>query len=76
MTSFARVPHPAPTPADVRAGVLAAPGFGIHFSDHMVSVEWTEERGWHDATLGPRGPIALDPAASVLHYAQEIFEGL
>lgn len=65
-----------PTPADVRAGAASTPGFGIHFSDHMVSVEWTEERGWHDATLGPRGPIALDPAASVLHYAQEIFEGL
>lgn len=74
--SFARLPHPAPAPADVREGILASPGFGTQFSDHMVTIEWTEGQGWHDAVIGPRGPIALDPAASVLHYAQEIFEGL
>lgn len=75
-TTFNRLPHPAPTPAAERATILAAPGFGTAFSDHMVSIEWSEERGWHDAMVGPRGPIALDPAAAVLHYAQEIFEGL
>src|SRR5688572_30720069 len=74
--TFARLPHPAPMPADVRKDVLANPGFGTNFSDHMVSIEWTEGRGWHDATVGPRQPIPLDPAAAVLHYAQEIFEGL
>src|SRR5487761_2142370 len=74
--AFTHLPHPAPTPADVRARILAAPGFGTHFSDHMVVIEGDEGRGWHDATIGPRGPIALDPAAAVLHYAQEIFEGL
>ena len=74
--TFTHLPHPAPTPAEARARVLAAPGFGQHFTDHMVSISWDEGAGWHDATLGPRGPIALDPAASVLHYAQEIFEGL
>jgi len=73
---FARLPHPAPVAADVRDAALADPGFGKIFSDHMVSIEWDEGRGWHDATIGPRGPIALDPAAAVLHYAQEIFEGL
>jgi branched-chain amino acid aminotransferase len=73
---FARRDHPAPTPADVRAEILAAPGFGSHFSDHMVSIDWTEADGWHRATVGPRQPIPLDPAAAVLHYAQEIFEGL
>jgi branched-chain amino acid aminotransferase len=41
----------------------------------MVTIEWTDGRGWHDATLGPREPLTLDPAAAVLHYAQEIFEG-
>ncbi len=70
------LPHPTPTPADVREQILQAPGFGSHFSDHMVSIDWSEERGWHNATIGPRGPIPLDPAAAVLHYAQEIFEGL
>jgi len=73
---FTRLPHPGPTPAAKRAEVLANPGFGTNFSDHMVSINWTEGRGWHDATVGPRQPIPLDPAAAVLHYAQEIFEGL
>lgn len=74
--TFATLPHPAPTSADARADVLANPGFGAHFTDHMVMIEWTEGQGWHDAIIGPRQPIALDPAAAVLHYAQEIFEGL
>ena len=73
---FAHVPHPAPTADAVRAGLVADPGFGKIFSDHMVTIDWTEGQGWHSATLGPRQPIPLDPAASVLHYAQEIFEGL
>jgi branched-chain amino acid aminotransferase len=73
---FTRVPHPAPVPAAERAQAIADPGFGKVFTDHMVTIEWTEGRGWHDATLGPRGPLTLDPAAAVLHYAQEIFEGL
>ena len=70
------LPHPAPTPAAERDALTADPGFGKVFTDHMVSIDWTEGQGWHNATLGPRGPIALDPAAAVLHYAQEIFEGL
>ena len=74
--AFTRLPHPAPVAAGARAAILANPGFGSNFSDHMVSIDWDEERGWHDATVGPRGPIALDPAAAVLHYAQEVFEGL
>jgi branched-chain amino acid aminotransferase len=73
---FTRIAHPSPTPEEARAQVLANPGFGTNFSDHMVSIDWTEGRGWHDATVGPRQPISLDPAAAVLHYAQEIFEGL
>ena len=73
---FSHLAHPAPTPVDVREQAIADPGFGKVFTDHMVSIEWTEGKGWHTATLGPRVPIALDPAASVLHYAQEIFEGL
>jgi branched-chain amino acid aminotransferase len=59
-----------------RTRILANPGFGSHFSDHMVSIDWSEADGWHNATVGPRQPIPLDPAAAVLHYAQEIFEGL
>jgi branched-chain amino acid aminotransferase len=65
-----------PANDEVRAGILAAPGFGRYHTDHMVSVDYTEGRGWHDAQVLPYGPIELDPSAIVLHYAQEIFEGL
>src|SRR3954447_13026048 len=66
--------HPR-TDADV-AEILANPGFGTHFSDHMFTVEWTPDEGWHDARVTPYGPLTLDPATAVLHYAQEIFEGM
>src|SRR5690606_37928240 len=59
-----------------REQVLANPGFGQFFTDHMISIEYTEGRGWHDARLEPYGPLTLDPATSVFHYAQELFEGL
>lgn len=59
-----------------RAEILAAPGFGKYFTDHMLSVTWTAEGGWHDARIEPYGPIPMDPASAVLHYAQEIFEGM
>ncbi len=75
-TRFTHLPHPAPVAAAEREAVLANPGFGTAFSDHMVTIDWSEDAGWHNATLGPRGPLSLDPAAAVLHYAQEIFEGL
>jgi branched-chain amino acid aminotransferase len=58
------------------AEILDAPGFGVHFTDHMFVVEWTPERGWHDARVTPYAPLSIDPATAVLHYAQEIFEGL
>lgn len=74
--TFTRNAHPAPVAADVRAQVLANPGFGTAFTDHMVEIDYAEGKGWHDARVIPYGPIALDPAAAVLHYAQEIFEGL
>jgi branched-chain amino acid aminotransferase len=73
---FSRTPHPSPVPAARRAEIVAEPGFGRHFTDHMVTITWTEGRGWHDAAVVPYGPIPLDPASAVLHYGQEIFEGL
>lgn len=65
-----------PRSAQDRAAVLASPGFGVHFTDHMVGISWDKATGWHDARVTPYGPIALDPAAAVLHYGQEIFEGI
>lgn len=78
---FKTLPHPAPVPGETRNQALVDPGFGTVFSDHMVSVDYTEGvsgewGGWHDATIGPREPISMDPACAVLHYAQEIFEGM
>ncbi|NMW31809.1 branched-chain amino acid aminotransferase [Altererythrobacter sp. RZ02] len=73
---FKTLPHPSPTPAADRTAALVDPGFGKLFSDHMVVIDYVEGKGWHNAMVGPREPIALDPAASVLHYAQEIFEGM
>ena len=58
------------------AEILASPGFGTHFTDHMFTLEWTPEKGWHDARITPYGPLTLDPATAVLHYAQETFEGM
>ncbi len=69
-------PNEDPTPDDRVAQILADPGFGVSFTDHMVTVEWTPERGWHAARVTAYGPISLDPATAVLHYAQEIFEGM
>lgn len=59
-----------------RAEILANPGFGTHFTDHMIDICWSERGGWHRPRVQPYGPITLDPAAAVLHYGQEIFEGL
>src|SRR4051795_1237278 len=56
--------------------ILANPGFGTHFTDHMFTVEWTPEMGWYDARVTAYGPLTLDPATAVLHYAQETFEGM
>jgi branched-chain amino acid aminotransferase len=50
-------------------------GFGKFFTDHMFATDWSPEQGWHDARIVPYAPIALDPAAGVLHYGQAMFEG-
>ena len=69
-------PNPAPVSAAERAAMLANPGFGRIFTDHMVTVRYADGKGWYDARVEARAPIPLDPATAVLHYAQEIFEGL
>ena len=63
--------HPKQKPEDE-----SSLGFGRLFTDHMFLVEYTEGRGWHDARIQPYGPLSIDPASPVLHYSQEIFEGL
>ena len=50
--------------------------FGKCMTDHMLIIDYDEGQGWHDARIVPYGPLQIDPAAKVLHYAEEIFEGL
>ncbi|AWB84381.1 branched-chain amino acid aminotransferase [Corynebacterium liangguodongii] len=78
MTSleFAVTENPRPATDAERAEVLREPQFGQVFTDHMVSIDYDRESGWHNAQVRPYAPITLDPAASVLHYGQAIFEGL
>ena len=65
-----------PTSAEELSEILANPGFGKHFTDHMVTINWTEEKGWHDAQVRPYGPMTMEPASNVFHYGQAIFEGI
>jgi branched-chain amino acid aminotransferase len=58
-----------------RDAILADPGFGQAFTDHMVTVRWQAEKGWHDAMLRPYGPLSLEPGTTVFHNGQAIFEG-
>jgi branched-chain amino acid aminotransferase len=73
---FTVTPTTTPTDDARLAEILANPGFGNFFTDHMVTIEWTPDAGWHNARVTPYGPLSVDPATAVLHYAQEIFEGM
>jgi len=73
---FATERSTAPRDPDRRSAILANPGFGQYFTDHLVLAYWTPERGWHEAHVAPYGPLPMDPATATLHYAQEVFEGL
>lgn len=69
-------PAASPLSDSERMARLADPGFGRIFTDHLAVVDYSEAKGWHDARIEARANFRLDPAAAVLHYAQEIFEGL
>ena len=74
--TFRLEPNADPVSAEMRGQAIADPGFGRVFTDHMAVVSYTTEGGWHDPRIVARAPLTLDPACAVLHYAQEIFEGL
>ena len=63
--------HKAAKPADE-----SKLGFGRVFTDHMFLVEWSKNRGWHDARIEPFGYLPIHPASTTLHYGAEIFEGM
>lgn len=73
---FENRPSPNLLTALERDRRLADPGFGRYFTDHMVSIEWDVQAGWHDARVEGMRNLSLPPAASVFHYAPEIFEGM
>jgi len=74
--SFSYEPNATPVAASERATRLIDPGFGRVFTDHMAVIRYSDANGWHDAKITARAPLSMDPASSVLHYAQEIFEGM
>src|SRR6187402_2131806 len=73
---FSVEPHATPIPVAERTAMLVNPGFGRVFTDHMVTIRYNEAEGWHDAKIVARAPFQMDSASAVLHYAQEIFEGM
>src|SRR5258708_540022 len=75
-TGFSVQKSTTPRTDEQRAEILAAPGFGKYFTDHMVRIDWTASDGWGQGQVLPYGPLSIDPATMVLHYGQEIFEGL
>ncbi len=73
---FEILPSAQPASEQERAARLVDPGFGRVFTDHMSIIRYDQAKGWHDARVESRAKFPLDPATAVLHYAQEIFEGL
>lgn len=65
-----------PTSSERIADILTNPGFGNHFTDHMVVIDWNESGGWHNARVQPYQNFQMDPASMVFHYGQAIFEGI
>jgi branched-chain amino acid aminotransferase len=68
--------NPSAATESERADLLDNPRFGQVFTDHMVTIEYHPERGWHSAQVRPLAALPLHPATAALHYAQEVFEGL
>ena len=73
---FPLTANPSPVAEDARAEVLANLHFGDCFTDHMAQARWTQGEGWGDYGVVPYGNLSLSPATAVLHYGQEVFEGI
>ena len=73
---FTVLPNDNPASDAKRAELIDKPAFGQVFSDNMAHMTWTKGEGWGDRRIEPYAPLKMDPGASVLHYAQECFEGL
>ncbi|MBN2704874.1 MAG: branched-chain amino acid aminotransferase [Deltaproteobacteria bacterium] len=69
-TTIRLTEKPKPIPADDKLG------FGVHFTDHMLVMDYDLEKGWHNSSIEPYGPFQFDPSMMALHYGQAIFEGM
>ncbi|WP_296667583.1 branched-chain amino acid aminotransferase [Demequina sp.] len=76
LASFTVIPNRRAVADEDRAALMEAPVFGKVFTDHMARVSWRDGEGWRDRRIVPLAPLALHPGAAVLHYAQQVFEGL
>lgn len=76
MAEFTLEPNETSVSVEERAKILESPGFGEYFTDHMAIAQWNPKDGWHGQRLTATAPLTLHPSAAVLHYGQEIFEGL
>ena len=73
---FPLTANPSPVAEDERKAILAGLHFGDSFTDHMAYARWKQGEGWGDYGVIPYGNLSLSPATAVLHYGQEIFEGI
>lgn len=76
MVDFEICPSDRRMPRARREAALTRPKFGQVFTDHMITLHWTQGRGWHDGRLEPYDSFTLPPSTSVFHYGQAIFEGM
>lgn len=76
MDRFSISPNPVPTSPEQRAALTLDPRFGTVFTDHMVTLRWRAEDGWHDGRVEALAAIPFHPANAAFHYGQQIFEGL
>lgn len=73
---FSLHPNPAPLAEAERTAILQSPAWGRGFSDHMVTLRYSQQQGWHDGKIEARASLDMHPGCTALHYAPEIFEGL
>ena len=74
--SFAVTRNPSPVADDDRVRLMDSPPFGTVFTDHIAKATWTLAGGWGNHRVEPFSDLVLHPAALVLHYGQQVFEGL
>lgn len=76
MTNFSVIKNNLGKTDEQRNEILSNPGFGKYFTDHMVLIDWEQDKGFINPRVVPYAKLEIDPANMTLHYGQAIFEGL